>query len=167
MLKNCTIILLALFAFTATSAKAQKIAYIDMQQLVTSMPEAKQAYDTLQKYQQEMEKDGQALVAEFQSKLDVFNKAEPTMSANMKEIKHKELEDAQANIQDFKNRMDQKLAAKEQELTTPIVAKAKKAVNAVATEKGIACVLDNSKEIIVTTTGEDLMPAVKMKLGLK
>ena len=170
MLKNCTIALfLSAFAtFSATRSHAQaKIAYINMQQLVSSMPEAKRAYDTLQVYQDELGKDGQALVNEFQQMATKYQADEPTLKADMKEIRLKQLETAKANIDEYRGRMEQKLTAREQELSAPILAKAKKVVSDLAAEKGIVCVLDSSKDIVVTATCEDLLSAAKQKLGIK
>ena len=87
MLKNSTLALLvfSLTAFVSISSSAQgKIAYINMQELVTSMPEAKRAYDSLQLMEQEITKDGQALYAEFQSKVEAFKKVEATLKPEIK-----------------------------------------------------------------------------------
>ena len=170
MFKKSTLALLvfSLTAFVSVKSQAQaKIAYINMQQLVSSMPEAKKAYDSLQLLEQELTKDGQALLAEFQTKVEAFNKAEPTMKPDLKEVKIKELETAKAGLEEYKARMDQKIAFREQQMTVPIIAKAKKAVSDIATEKGYTCVIDNSKDVIVVATCEDLLPAAKLKLGIK
>lgn len=166
MLKNFT--LAAVLLLTTTYLHAQtKIAYIHMQQLVSSMPETKRALDTLQQYEQELNKDGQVLVTEFQKRVALFTKEEPTLKPDIRDIRIKELETAKASIDDYKMRMEQKLALREQQLTDPIIAKAKKAVADLAAEKGFVCVLDSSKDIIVTATCEDLMAAAKLKLGIK
>jgi outer membrane protein len=138
-----------------------------MQQLISSMPEAKRAYDTLQVFEQELNKDGQMLMTEFQTKVAAYQKDEPTLKPDIKEVRLKELEASKANIEEYKERMEQKIAAREQKLTIPIIAKAKKAVSDVAAEKGIVCVLDNSKDIVVTATCEDLLAPAKLKLGIK
>src|SRR5690349_5336203 len=112
MLKNCTIALfLSVFAtfFTTQSYAQAKIAYINMQQLVTAMPEAKRAYDTLQVYQQELAKDGQALITEFQQMAAKFQEDEPTLKPDMKEIRLKQLETAKSNIEEYRIRMEQKI----------------------------------------------------------
>lgn len=170
MLKTATLALLlfSLTALTSTRVHAQtKIAYIHMQQLISSMPETKRALDTLQLYEQELNKDGQALVTEFQKRVANFTKEEPTLKADIRELKIKELEAAKASIEEYKMRMEQKLALREQELTTPIITKARKAVADLATEKGFVCVLDSSKDILVAATCEDLMAPAKQKLGIK
>jgi outer membrane protein len=170
MLKKSTLLLFvfSLTAFVSTRSTAQgKIAYINMQELVSSMPEAKRAYDTLQLMEQEITKDGQALYAEFQAKVEAYKKIEATLKPEIKEVKLKELEAAQASIEDYKTRMGQKLNMREQQLTLPVIAKAKKAVSDIATEKGYVCVIDNSKDVIVVATCEDLMSAAKLKLGIR
>lgn len=170
MLNKSTLALIvfSLTAFVSTGTKAQaKIAYINMQQLVSSMPEAKRAYDTLQLMEQEMTKDGQALMSEFQAKVEAFKKIEATLKPDIRDIKVKELETSQAAIENYKASMDQKISAREQQLTIPVIAKAKKAVSDIATEKGYVCVIDNSKDVIVVATCEDLLPAAKLKLGIK
>ncbi|SEW37380.1 periplasmic chaperone for outer membrane proteins Skp [Chitinophaga sp. YR573] len=169
MIKICTIALLVSFGtLISTRSNAQaKIAYINMQQLISSMPEAKRAYDTLQVFEQELNKDGQMLMTEFQAKVAAYQKDEPTLKADIKEVRLKELEASKTNIEDYKERMEQKIAAREQKLTIPIIAKAKKAVSDVAAEKGIVCVLDNSKDIVVSATCEDLLAPAKLKLGIK
>ncbi|KAA2242979.1 OmpH family outer membrane protein [Chitinophaga agrisoli] len=170
MRKKCTIVLLffSLTVLTATRSHAQaKIAYINMQELILSMPEAKLAYDSLQRFEKSLNADGQTLLTELQKKMVEFNKNEPTMSASMKEIKHKELETAQVSLEQYRTHMEQQLSNREQVLTAPIIAKAKKAVADLVTEGGYACVLDNSKDIVVAANCDDLLGAAKKKLGIK
>lgn len=166
MLKNFTLATLLLLTSTYVNAQT-KIAYIHMQQLISSMPETKRALDTLQQYEQELNKDGQVLVTEFQKRVALFTKEEPTLKPDIRDIRIKELETAKTSIDDYKMRMEQKLALREQALTDPIIAKAKKAVADLAAEKGFVCVLDSSKDIIVAATCEDLIAPAKLKLGIK
>lgn len=168
MIRNCTLAFICLMALMSVNAQAQtKIAYINMQELISSMPEAKKAYDSLQLYEQALSKDGQALLADFQQKVKQFNDGKGKMTPGIEEVKTKELETARANIEQYKERMDQQIALKEQQLTTPIVIKARKAVSAIAAEKGYVVVLDNSKDIVVTATCDDILAAAKLKLGIK
>ncbi|MBW8687764.1 OmpH family outer membrane protein [Chitinophaga rhizophila] len=170
MAKRSTIVLalIAMMTLASSTGFAQaKIAYVNMQQLIMGMPEAKRAFDTLQLYQQEMSKDGQELVNEFQAKLAKFQETEATLNADIKNLKIRELETAKANIEQYNAKMEQRLNEKEQQMTAPIIAKAKKAVADLAAEKGFVCVLDNSKDIVITATCEDLLPAAKQRLGIK
>lgn len=166
MCKKFTFVILLLFSSSFLFAQA-KIAYVNMQQLVVSMPEAQKAYDSLQRYQQELLKDGQALVSAYQIRASEFDSLQEKMSPAIREVRIKELEQAKNNIEEYRQKMEQQLSEREQKLTSPILAKAKKAISDLAAEKGYVCVLDNSKDIVITATCEDLFPAAKQKLGIK
>ncbi|WP_158569058.1 OmpH family outer membrane protein [Chitinophaga silvisoli] len=162
------ILLLCIIMFSSYTSFAQaRIAYVNMQQLVISMPDARKAYDSLQRYQQILLKDGQALVVAYQARVAEFDSLQEQYSPAIREAKLKELELAKNNIEEYRQKMEQQLSAREQDLTTPILAKVKKAISDLAAEKGYVCVLDNSKDIVVTATCEDLFPAAKQKLGIK
>lgn len=132
------------------------------------MPESKQANDTLGLLQEKMNKDGQELVAEYTKKVTLFDSTAATMSPTMKQVKVEEIQSAQANIQKFKERAEQIISAKEQELLAPILDKAKKILKVVANEKGYTLVIDNSRDaVLVSAEADDLMAAVKVKMGIK
>jgi outer membrane protein len=132
------------------------------------MPEAQTAQKSLQQFAEELDKDGKGLIDEYQKKLAEFDKAAPTMTDNMKEIKAKEIQTAQKNIQDYQEAAQQKIEQKRGEILKPIYDKARKAIEDVAKEKGYGYVLDSSAGVLlVSPAGDDLAPAVKIKLGIK
>ncbi|MBV7529062.1 OmpH family outer membrane protein [Chitinophaga sp. sic0106] len=149
-------------------ASAQKTAYINFQQLVAAMPESKKAGDSLQKYADQLNADGQVMVAEYTKNLVEFDSLAKTMTDPQKEIRVTALKQQQANIQEYKYKMEEKVAIREQELLTPIVAKAKDVLKALLKEKGYALVLDNSRDaVVVANEADDLLPLAKAKLGIK
>jgi len=90
------------------------------------------------------------------------------MTDNMKDIKAREIQDAQKRIEDYRQAAEQKIDAKRAELLKPIYDKARKAIEDAAKEKGYTYVIDGSSGILlVSPAGDDLMPAVKAKLGIK
>ncbi|NIG57399.1 OmpH family outer membrane protein [Chitinophaga sp. Cy-1792] len=159
--------LVALCLFSL-GASAQKTAYLNFQQLVSLMPESKKAADSLQKYADQLNNDGQIMVAEYTKKLVDFDSTGSKLPQNQQEIKVAELKQMQANIQEYKYKVEDKLAAREQELLLPIVNKAKEALKALIKEKGYSLLIDNSRDVVVVANdADDLMPAAKAKLGLK
>ena len=79
-----------------------------------------------------------------------------------------EVEGLKQKIQKYAQTADQEIQKKRFDLLKPIVEKAQKAVSDVATEKGIKYVLDSSPgKGLIVFEGEDLMPAVKAKLGIQ
>src|SRR5688572_8745307 len=76
-----------------------KIAYINSAVLLQSMPERIVADSALAKYTRSFQEQIDIMTKEFQSKLQVFQAGEKTMSEPMKEVKTKELQDLQSRIE--------------------------------------------------------------------
>jgi outer membrane protein len=154
--------------FSVNAMAQSKVGHINAQALIEAMPEAQTAQKTLQAYAEELDKDGKGLIDEYQKKLKEFDAGAASMTENMKEIKGKEIQNAQKNIQDYQESAQQKIETKRQEILKPIYDKARKAIEDVAKEKGYAYVLDSSAGVLlVSPNGDDLAPAVKTKLGIK
>lgn len=154
--------------FSVNAMAQSKVGHINAQALIEAMPEAQTAQKSLQQYAEELDKDGKGLIDEYQKKLKEFDEKASTMTDNMKEIKGKEIQTAQKNIQDYQESAQQKIEAKRQEILKPIYDKARKAIEDVAKEKGYGYVIDSSVGVLlVSPAGDDLSAAVKTKLGIK
>ncbi|MBO9727514.1 MAG: OmpH family outer membrane protein [Chitinophaga sp.] len=161
----CTLCLL-LFGSTVLFAQS-KTGYINFQQMIGMMPESKLANDTLNVLQEKLNSEGQQLLDEYTKKVKELDSV-GNMSPAMVEVKSAELKAAQASIQRYRQMSEQTMSAREQELLTPILDKAKKILKAVANEKGYTLVIDNSRDaVLVSAESDDLMPAVKVKMGIK
>ena len=78
------------------------------------------------------------------------------------------MQDLQKRFQDYQGTAQQQVEAKGNELTKPLVDKARAAIAAIAKEKGYTYVLNSSQtDLIVSPDADDLLPAAKLKLGLK
>lgn len=154
--------------FSVKTMAQSKVAHINAQALIEAMPEAQTAMKTLQTYAAELDNDGKGLIDEYQKKLKEFNDGADKMTDNLRDIKGKELQTAQKNIQDYQDAAQNKIEAKRQELLKPIYDKARKAIEDTAKEKGYGYVIDNSQSILlVAPAGDDLSAPVKAKLGIK
>lgn len=169
MKKFVIIAFVAVTGLFSVNAMAQsKVAHINAQALVGSMPEAKKAETDLQTYAQSLEAEGKTMVDEYTKKVKEFDEKAASMTDNMKEIKGREIQDAQKRIQDYRERAESQVQQKQQELLKPIYDKARKAIEDVAKEKGYGYVIDSSAGLLlVSPSGDDLLPAVKAKLGIK
>ncbi|RFS19704.1 OmpH family outer membrane protein [Chitinophaga silvatica] len=155
---------------TFSSAVAQsKTGYINFQELIMQMPETKVANDSLNVMELRLNNDLQGLVKEYTKKMQELDSLGSKMHNEvLLEVKTKEIRSAQENIQHYREQASQTLADREKVLLAPIMDKAKKTLKAVANEKGYTLVIDNSKEaVLVSAESDDLMPAVKLKMGLK
>ncbi|ASZ11887.1 OmpH family outer membrane protein [Chitinophaga sp. MD30] len=160
--------LLILFAVIAAMysvrATAQdKTGYIDLQLLLRSMPEAKQAYASLQQYEKSLNSQGQLLLDDYTKKLRALNKPVQPLSDSVKLSLMQEIAAAQERMEHYQEEVTEKVSQKEQELTAPLVEKAQQAIQAVANEQGYTTVLNNVREVLlVKPAGDDLLPAVSV-----
>ena len=150
-------------------ARAQsKIGYINFQALMTSMPEAKTIKSQLDIYSKQFTDELTTMNNTFQTEAKNYQAQNATMTDAARTAKQAELGDMQKRIQDYNNTAQQKYEEKSNELIKPLSDKCRAAVSEVAKEKGYGYVLDSSQtQLLVSPEGDDLMAAVKVKLGLK
>ena len=150
---SASILLLAIFSFFTTSfAVAQsKTAHINFSELVQLLPEFKTASETLQKL----------------TKDDALEKDQATMPAAIKDLKIKDLQDLQKKYEEFKQTAQTDIQKKREALFSPIVKKAKDAVEQIAKEKGYGYVIDSSAaQYVYMNPADNILELVKKKLGL-
>ncbi|MBC8464404.1 MAG: OmpH family outer membrane protein [Bacteroidetes bacterium] len=150
------------------AAEAQnKLGYINSNELLTLMPESKAMQSELESFTKGLESQMMAMQAEGETKLAEYQQNEATMSDLVKQDKVRELESIQQRIVEFQQNAQQALGAKEQELLTPILDKARKAIEEVAKEGNYTYIFDASTgNILYADENENVLPLVKAKLGL-
>jgi len=152
-------------AASVQQAVAQKIAHIQLDSLITIMPETKQAQELAQGYLKDLEKQVASMKAEFDSKYQDYTTNEASMSDLVKKTKQEELQTLNQRIEDFRTQAQQDYQKKSSDLSKPIYDKAKKAVDAVAKENGFKYVLDTSTGIVLFhEPTDDIFALVKKKL---
>jgi len=156
--------------FVGNFAKAQtKIGYINFGEVIRELPEAKTVQTQLDAYQKQFVDELSEMNNAFQAEQKKYQTGFTTMTDAQKTAEQGQLQDMQKRMQDFQTDAQQKVEAKSNELIKPLSDKAKAAVNDVAKEKGYSYVFDTSQgaPLLVSPDGDDLLPAVKVKLGLK
>jgi Skp family chaperone for outer membrane proteins len=83
----------------------------------------------------------------------------------IRQTKQREIQDMSARIQEFQENAQKQLQEREAELTKPIIDRAKKAIEDVAREGGYTYIFDGAG-LLYSQDSEDIMPAVKRKLGI-
>jgi len=162
-IKKIAIILLTIGAFTVCNA--QKVGHIFLDSLISMMPETKTAKEVAQNYWKDLEKTVITMDNEFQTKYNDYLAGQATMSDLIKKTKEEELQSLQKRIEDFKAQAQQDYQKKTAELTTPIMNKAKKGVEAVAKEGGYKFIIDTSTgTVLYSEPADDVLSAVKKKL---
>ena len=156
--------------FMSNFAQAQvKVGYVSIEQVLQLMPEAKTVQTTVETYQQQFVVTLQALQKEFDTKLADYNAKRATMTDAVRTVTESELQSLQQRSTETRDKAQQQVEAKGQELMRPLYEKVKVAINAVAKEKGYTHVLNATTNdlLLVAPPADDLLAAVKLKLGLK
>jgi outer membrane protein len=166
MKKLFFILALAAMSFNG-NVMAQKIAHINLNDLLLLMPERKKAETDIQEYAKTLDGQMRTMNAEYESKVQEYTSKETIMTEPVKIDKQKEIADLEERIRNFQTTAQESLQKKQNELLEPMIAKAKKSVEEVAKENSYKYVIDSSQGILLySDAADDIMPLVKKKLGL-
>ena len=164
--KVLVLLSLALGIGFGANAQTQKIGYVDSQTIIDMMPENSKIQQDLQAYYSELQAELQAMATEYQNKMRDYEANAATMSNILKQSKEKEILDLQGRIQDFQANAESDFAAKQEELSKPMLDKIKNAIDAVVKEKGLAYVFEKTVILSIGDSAIDITSDVKRKLGL-
>ena len=158
----------AIFALCGNvSAQNVKLAYIDLQELVVSMPEYDSAMVKLQKFAANLENALDEMNVEYNRKYDEFTRNQENWSDLVRQSKGQELTQIGQRIQKFQEDASESYGMEQQKLTQPVLEKANKAIDTVAKEQGITMVFSSQGLLYKAAGTTDLLPAVKQHLGIK
>jgi outer membrane protein len=170
MKKVFTIVLISAVLLAGAQVKAQaptKFGFISTQELITAMPEYRKADTALADYQN-------ALNQQYAEKVQDFNRRDSLLSGPdtarytraQLEVMRNELGKVYVELQGWNQKAQQMYQSKEEQQMKPILDKARKAIQDVAKESGYGYVF-TKEQLLVSPPGDDLLPLVKKKLGLK
>ena len=163
------VLFLACLLFVSTGVFAQaKFGYIDSRELLSLMPEVKKADSSLQLYAKSYRDQLETMGKEYQKKVQDFQSKEKTMTEAVKEVSIKEIQSLEERIQSTQQSAEEKVAKKKEELYSPILEKADKAIKDVAKSNSFDYVFDASGGVLLyAKEGDNILPLVKSKLGIK
>lgn len=157
----------ALVVVSSFGANAQKIAHINLDSLISIMPETKVATQSVQDYAKQLETQVTAMQTELQSKYEEYQAKQKDMPELVRASKEKELNDLNQRIQDFQQQAQTDYQKKSAELSKPVYEKAKKAIDQVAKDNGFKYVLDTSTGMVIyNEPADDIFNLVVKKLGI-
>ncbi len=134
------------------------------------MPELSGIETQLSTKQEEITKNGQALIDEFNKKVEEFDKA-PATSESLQQDQQKQLAQIQERYQVYVQNSQQEMNQLQQQLLEPLNKKIADAIQAVGSENNYTFVFDvatmQSPIVYVSPTATDITPLVKTRLGLQ
>ncbi|QAA81917.1 OmpH family outer membrane protein [Aequorivita sp. H23M31] len=162
------LVALAIFAGATSFVNAQsKIAHINAQELIESMPDFKAAQTSIEKVQKTYDTEIKAMVKELEAKAKLYDSEAESKTDEENAKRVSEINGMQDNIQAYRQQALQDLEKKKSDIFKPILEKAQSAIQKVGRAQGYQYVLDSTMGSgIILADGKDLMADVKKDLGI-
>lgn len=155
------------FAASAQTAKPIKLGHLDVQKLMSVMPESKKADETLQAKQAEIQKEMASMQEEYQKLIQEYQANQKTYSDIVRANKEQQLQSLGERIQSFQGVAEQQMRDTYNKLMEEIMDKIQKATQEVGKENGFTYIFTMNALLYAADNSEDVLPLVKKKLGLQ
>lgn len=151
----------------ASSASAQKLGYISVDNVVYLMPEIGKIDTTLQRFQADsLNPQFNYLVSEYNRKDSSVNGKDSLRTpAAVRAQVRQEMEGIAYQIQNWQSYVQQAMQAKQNRLLEPVYRKVYNAIQSVAKDNGYTHVF-NKEAFLVAPPSDDLLPLVAKRLGI-
>lgn len=163
-MKRLVLLMLVALPFAVS---AQKIGYVNSQELFALMPEVKTAQARIDSLSTQYETMFANMQEEYKKKLAEYEQKSATMTDAMKQIQAEELNGLQQRIQTAYLTAQQDIQTKQQEFLVPIREKMMKAIKNVGDKNGYTYIFDSQAMLYTATNAENLLEPVKKELGIK
>ncbi|MET6991487.1 OmpH family outer membrane protein [Sediminicola arcticus] len=158
---------IVLFVGATSFVNAQsKVAHINVEQLLSQMPEMIKAQAELKKLQETYRADIEGSMTALKNKYTQYSNESASKTPEENEKRALELQGFDKNIKEAEQAAYQELQKKQGELMGPITEKAKVAIEKVAATLGYDYVMDATQGGgLIVAKGKDLLSDVKKQLG--
>lgn len=167
-----TLLIAAIITLFSFAMQAQRIAIVDVQAVLSSLPEYEQAQNEIdvvaKAWQQEIAQE----YDKIKSMYNEYQAEQVLMSAEMKTKKEDEIMNKEKEVREMQKRKfgpEGELFQKRQELVQPIQEKVFEAIQDYADDRGYDIVLDKSSNtgILFTSDNFDKTDDIKKRLGVE
>ena len=166
-MKKLIILLVMFLPFRLKAQQAQKIAYVNVGEVMMAMPEADKAEKDLVAFRENLTKELNTMQDEFNKKYQAYVAERDSLTENIRLKRESDLTDLQQRTQNYMQQADSEYKAKQEELFKPIQDKVASAIKAVGDEKGYTFIITPEVLLYVNPNAENATAAVKAKLGIQ
>ena len=164
-MKKLSVLFAAVMMFvTVGVANAQKVASIDYEAILASMPETKKMTTDLDTFSKTRGDELNRQAEAFQKEVQQYQAEGAKMTEAQRQAKEGELQKKQQNLQALQQTAQADLAQRRDAAVKPIIEKLNGAVNKVAKASGFDFIIDSTA--LIYKSGPDATPLVKKELGL-
>jgi outer membrane protein len=162
------VVIMLLTAVSSSFAQSNiKLGHVDFAALYGEMPGLDSVRAVFEKYNKSVQEQFAVMQTELENKFMDYQANVDGMSEIIRATKEAEINDLKERLDAFEAQATQDLQNKEMELTSPIIEKARKAVEDVAAEKGYTYVFNSTEGLLLyATPTDDITDLVKAKLGI-
>ena len=165
-LKTLVLAIALVIGSTSFMNAQSKVAHINTQELVQSMPATKAAQAEIEKLSKTYQAELQTMRTELDNKIKQYDAEAKTQTEETNARRYQEVQGMTQSIQQYGGQAQQIMQKKEFDLLKPITERAKAAIQKVARAKGFQYVLDSTQgQGVILADGTDLMADVKKELG--
>ncbi len=164
-MKNLSVLFAAVLMFFAVGvAKAQKIASLDYEQVLSLMPEAKKVSTDLDTFSKAKGDELQKQFASFQTEVQKYQAEGAKMTEAQRTAKEAELQKSQQNLQQLEQVAQSDLMKRRETLLKPVIDKLNAAIEKVAKANGYDFIIESSA--FIYKGGPDATALVRKELGI-
>ncbi|MDR0790202.1 MAG: OmpH family outer membrane protein [Bacteroidales bacterium] len=170
MKRTISLLLLAVllaFAGDVYAQKAIKLGHFNSAELTKRMPDADSVQTVLRDYISHLEADFTSLRDEYARSSADYAAKKDQLSDLLRQSKEKELKNAEANLQETYQSLQDSIQTKQTELMNGIIAKIRAAVAEIAKEDKYTYVLESNSILWYAEESEDITPKLVKKLNLR
>jgi outer membrane protein len=169
-MKHLLLIALGMWLSVNPLAAQMKIGYTNPEAILAALPDAKKVESELKAYQTQIETELKKKQDELRTKMEAFQKIDQTNTpVAIYEAKAKEIQTLRGGYDDFLNKAEQDMQAKQASLLTPISEKIEKAIEEVAKAEGLDYVFNTSAAgtpiLLFAKDTQEITNKVIVKLG--
>jgi outer membrane protein len=164
-LKSLLLVAVITIGFINLSQAQTKVAHLNFDELISLMPKTKALEADLEKLKTNYDNEIKVADAALKTKLAKYNEEAKAQTQAENQKRAQEVQAEEQKIYSSIQAANEDLQKRKVESLNPIIEEARKAVAALAKEKGFQYVLDAST--LLVADGTDLMADAKAKLGIK
>ena len=166
-MKKLSVLFAAVLMFMSVGvAKAQKVASLNVAEVLSLMPEKKKADEQLTAFRTTKEAEIKKQMESYQATVQKYYEEAPKQTQQVNDTRTAELQKLQQNIQQMTVAAEKDMAGRMDTAYAPIEKKFNDAVSKVAKANGWDFVFDSNSDGLIYKGGPDATPAVKKELGL-
>lgn len=152
---------------TAPVFSQSKVGSIDVDYIISQMPELKQVSDSLSAYGKMLDEQLQAKINEYQEKLNAYNATAETLTEDVMREKQEEIFAIEDDITKFQQNGVTLMRLREDELKRPLYQKIGAALEKVAKENNYTQVLSMESGLVFIDPNYDLTLSVLQEMGIQ